>query len=207
MPMQSTHNSKGGGTDEQVRCFVAIELPADVTAGLADLRAQLERPSQHYVKWVRPEAIHLTLKFLGNIQAGRQADVTDAVRRAVRGARPCHLEVSGLGGFPSLQQPRVLWVAVSGDIDQLQALQQEIDNALADLGFPREERRFVPHLTLARVRQGASSRERKALGDVAVPLRQTRSYPLVATSVSLMRSQLTPDGAIYTCLSKADLRQ
>jgi 2'-5' RNA ligase len=205
--MRRTDNSRAGGPDAQIRCFVAIELPAEVTAGLADLRAQLERPSQHYVKWVRPEGIHLTLKFLGSIQAGRQADVSDTVRRAVEGTRPFHLEVSGLGGFPSLQQPRVLWVAVGGDIEQLQALQRKIDDALAALGFPREERRFVPHLTLARVRQGASPGERKALGDVAMPLRQTGSYPLVAASVSLMRSQLTPDGAIYTCLSRADLRQ
>lgn len=196
-----------GGADEQLRCFIAIELPAEVTAGLADLRAQLERPSQHYyVKWVRPEAIHLTLKFLGNIQAGRQPDVSRAIERAVEGNPSFHLEVSGLGGFPSLQQPRVLWVGVAGETKQLEALQKKIDNALADLGFPREERPFVPHLTLARVRQGASAGEHKALGELAMPLRQTKTYPLAATSVSVMRSQLSPRGTIYTCLSRAELR-
>lgn len=195
-----------GGADEQLRCFIAIELPAEVTAGLADLRAQLERPSQHYVKWVRPEAIHLTLKFLGSIQADRQPDVSRAVERAVEGNRSFHLEVSGLGGFPSLQQPRVLWVGVAGETKQLEALQKKIDNALADLGFPREERPFVPHLTLARVRQGTSAGERKALGELAMPLRQTKTYPLAATFVSLMQSQLSPRGAIYTCLSRAELR-
>lgn len=205
--MRRTDNPKPGDREEQLRCFVAIELPAEVSAGLADLRTQLERPSQHYVKWVRPDGIHLTLKFLGNIQAGRQVDVSRAIERSVEGSPPLHLEVSGLGGFPSLRQPRVLWVAVSGDVEQLEALQRKIDDALADLGFPREERRFVPHLTLARVREGASPKERKALGEVAMPLRETRPYPLVATSVSLMRSQLTAAGAVYTCLSRARLSQ
>lgn len=205
--MQRTSGPGTTGPNGQLRCFIAIELPAEVTAGLAELRAQLERPSQHYVKWVHPESVHLTLKFLGNIEAGRQAEVSHAVERAAAGGRPLHLEVSGLGGFPSLKQPRVLWVGVAGDTEELGALQRRIDDALADLGFPREGRPFTPHLTLARVRQGASPGERRALGELAMPLRQTRAYPLAATSVSLMRSQLTAGGAIYTCLSKVELRR
>jgi len=190
---------------EQVRSFIAIELPEEVRRGLAKLRSELERAEHRFVKWVDPEGIHLTLKFLGNIPFKQVTEVTKAIEEAAQGVAPFHLEISGLGAFPNLKQPRVLWVGIGGEIDTLLRLQQNIDSALASLGFAKEERPFMPHLTLARIRQGASPLERRNFGELAMSASFEASYPIDAKVVSLMRSQLTPEGAIYTRLSMVGL--
>jgi len=193
------------GNTEQIRSFIAIELPEKVKSGLARLRSELERTEHSFVKWVDPEGIHLTLKFLGNIPFKQVAEVTKAIEGAAQGISPFQLEISGLGAFPNVRQPRVLWVGVGGQVDTLLQLQRNIDSALASLGFTREERPFTAHLTLARVRQGASPRERKSLGELVMSASFEASYPIEAKAVSLMRSQLTWGGAIYTRLSVVEL--
>lgn len=200
---------------EQIRSFIAIELPEEVKSGLARLRSELEGTKQRFspqepaessgalrfVKWVEPEGIHLTLKFLGNIPLKQVTEVIRAIEEAARDVPPFHLELSGLGAFPNLKQPRVLWVGIGGEINRLLRLQQNIDSALASLGFAKEERPFMPHLTLARVRQGASPMERRNFGELAMSAKFEANCPVDAKAISLMRSQLTPDGAIYTRLS------
>ncbi|PIP48409.1 MAG: RNA 2',3'-cyclic phosphodiesterase [Chloroflexi bacterium CG23_combo_of_CG06-09_8_20_14_all_45_10] len=183
-----------------MRSFIAIELPQNVKNGLAQLRSELERAEHPFVKWVNPESIHLTLKFLGNVPFKQVAEITKAIETASKGIPPFHLEISGLGEFPNLKQPRVLWVGIKGEIDKLVSWQQNIDLALASLGFAKEERPFVPHLTLARIRQGASPKERKSFGELVMSTSFEISYPFDVEAVSLMRSQLTPAGAIYTRL-------
>ena len=191
---------------EEIRSFIAIELPEEVKRGLAKLRRELERAEHTFVKWVNPEGIHLTLKFLGNIPSKQVAELTKAVEEATRGISPFNLEISGLGAFPNLKQPRVLWVGIGGEIGKLSSLQQNIDSALAPLGFTKEDRPFVPHLTLARIRQGASPVERRSFGELAMSTNFETSYPLDVKSINLMRSQLTPTRAIYTCLSVVKLQ-
>jgi 2'-5' RNA ligase len=190
---------------EQIRSFVAIELPDEAKGGLARLRRELKRDEHRFVKWVDAGGIHLTLKFLGNIPSRRVTEITEAMQRAVQGLAPFHVEISGLGAFPSLKQPRVVWVAVSGALDRLSALQQSVDSALATLGFAREERPFVPHLTVARVREGASASERGRFGELVGSATFEGRYHVEVEAVRLMRSQLTPAGAIYTCLSMVGL--
>jgi len=190
---------------EQIRSFVAIELPEEAKKGLARLRKQLERDEHKFVKWVDPGGIHLTLKFLGNIPSKRVTEITEAMGKAVQGISPFRLEISGLGAFPSLKQARVLWVGIGGELDQLSTLQQNIDSVLAALGFAREERPFVPHLTLARVREGASLPERRSFGELVGSAAFEDKYPIEVEAVRLMRSQLTPAGALYTCLSVVGL--
>jgi RNA 2',3'-cyclic 3'-phosphodiesterase len=186
---------------EQIRSFIAIELPEEAKRGLARLRRELERDEHRFVKWVDHKGIHLTLKFLGNIPSRRATEITDAMKKATLGISPFHLEISGLGVFPSLKQPRVFWVGVSGELDKLSGLQQNIDSVLAALGFAREERLFVPHLTLARIREGASPPERRSFGELVGSTTFQDKYPVEVEAVRLMRSQLTLAGAIYTCLS------
>jgi 2'-5' RNA ligase len=190
---------------EQIRSFIAIELPEEAKKGLARLRKELERDEHKFVKWVGPGGIHLTLKFLGNIPAKRVAEITEAMEKATQGISAFHLEISGLGAFPSLKQVRVFWVGIGGEMDKLSRLQQSIDSALAALGFAKEERSFVPHLTLARIREGASPPEGRSFGELVGSTIFEDKYPVEVEAIRLMRSQLTPAGAIYTCLSVVGL--
>ena len=190
---------------EQIRSFIAIELPEEAKKGLARLRRELERNEHKFVKWVDPQGIHLTLKFLGNIPSKRVTEITEAMKKVAQGISPFHLEISGLGVFPGLKQARVFWVGVGGELDRLSGLQQNIDSALAALGFAREERPFVPHLTLARIREGASAPEKRSFGELVGSATFEDKYPIEVEAVRLMRSQLTPAGAIYTCLSVVGL--
>jgi 2'-5' RNA ligase len=185
---------------EQIRCFIAIELPEEAKRGLARLKKELERDEHKFVKWVDPWGIHLTLKFLGNIPSKRITETTEAMRKAAQGISRFHLEISGLGAFPGLKQARVLWVGIDGDVNKLSMLQQNLDSALTALGFAKEERSFVPHLTLARIRQGASLLERRGFGELVSATNFEDKYHVEVETISLMRSQLTPAGAIYTSL-------
>jgi len=189
----------------EIRSFIAIELSEEAKEGLARLRKELERDEHKFVKWVDLGGIHLTLKFLGNISSKRVAEITEAIEEAAQGISPFHLEISGLGAFPSLRQARVFWVGIGGEVDRLSRLQQNIDSALAALGFAKEERPFVPHLTLARIRQGASPPERRSFGELVGSAIFEDKYHIKVEAIRLMRSQLTPAGAIYTCLSTVGL--
>jgi 2'-5' RNA ligase len=185
----------------QIRAFIAIELPDEARKGLARLRRQLERDEHRFVKWVDPKGIHLTLKFLGNVPTGQVKQITAAIEESSQDIWPFHLEILDMGAFPSMRQPRVLWVGVQGEIDKLSRLHQNIDSALGSLGFPREERPFTPHLTLCRLREGTSGPERRSFGELVESTAFEDRYPVEVEAVELMRSQLTPAGAIYTCLS------
>jgi len=186
---------------EEIRSFIAIELPEEAKEGLAGLRSKLERDEHKFIKWVEPGSIHLTLKFLGNILSSQVAEVVEAMEGATQGIAPFHLEISGMGAFPNLKQPRVFWVGISGELDKLSKLQRNIDSALVPLGFAKEDRSFMPHLTLARIRQGASPGERRTFGELVGASRFEEKYYIEVDSINLMKSQLTPAGAIYSRLS------
>jgi 2'-5' RNA ligase len=199
---KETEMSQGS---EEIRSFIAIELPEEAKEGLFRLKKELERGEHKFVKWVDPWGIHLTLKFLGNIPSKQVTKITEAIKEAAQGISPFHLEISGLGAFPSLRQARVFWVGIDGEVDKLSRLQQNIDSALAALGFAKEERSFMPHLTLARIRQGASPPERRSFGELVDSINFEDKYPIKVEAISLMKSQLTPAGAIYTCLTEVGL--
>jgi 2'-5' RNA ligase len=199
---KETEMSQGS---EEIRSFIAIELPEEAKEGLSRLKKELERGEHKFVKWVDPWGIHLTLKFLGNIPSKQVTKITEAIKEAAQGISPFHLEISGLGAFPSLRQARVFWVGIDGEVDKLSRLQQNIDSALAALGFAKEERSFMPHLTLARIRQGASPPERRSFGELVDSINFEDKYPIKVEAISLMKSQLTPAGAIYTCLTEVGL--
>jgi len=191
---------------EPVRCFIAIELPDKVGAGLKDIQAQLKSGGQASVKWVDPYSIHLTLKFLGSVDAAKIAPITAAMEEAAQEIAPFSLKVEDLGAFPNLRRVQVVWVGVGGEVDKLAHLQQRLESNLAQLGFAPEKRRFTPHLTLARVRDRASLDEREGLGELitGTKFEATRSFPVEA--ISLMKSQLTREGAIYSRISAAALK-
>ena len=190
---------------DDVRAFVAIELPDNVKRGLGSVIDRLRQRSLAPVKWVSANGIHLTLKFLGEISAPRVEEVKRALATVCLGTPPMHLEIAALGGFPDTAQPRVVWAGLSGDIEVLSGLATRVDFALAELGYTRESRPFVPHLTIARVRPEASRQARSELGTAVLAATLPEGLSFDTGAVSLMRSQLRPQGALYTRLSQTSL--
>jgi len=191
---------------EQIRSFIAIELPDEVKTALAQLQALLKTGKQPPVKWVDPYSVHLTLKFLGNIAADKTGEITEAIEKAAQGVSPFQLEVKDLGVFPNFRRVRVVWVGISGEVAQLSQLQQRIESNLSPLGFASESRPFTPHLTLARVREQASPAEQQSFGQLIASTRFEAAYGFRVDSINLMRSQLTSEGAIYRQISSVKLK-
>jgi len=191
--------------DQQIRSFIAIELPKEVKSGLHRLQNELKLPRHTFVKWVAPESIHITLKFLGNISPGKVVEITKVMEQSSQGASPFQLEIGGIGAFPNLRQPRVLWLSIKGELDRLVALQQHIDSGLVPLGFAKETRPFTPHLTLARLREGISPGDRRDFGELVMKTPSEVNYKFDVNSLSLMKSQLLPGGAVYSRLAEVKL--
>lgn len=192
---------------EQIRSFIAIELPDEFRLALARLQERLKSGSRALVKWVDPQGIHLTLKFLGNISPDMVGRITTALEGAVRGMSPFHLEAGGLGAFPSLKRVRVVWVGIAGEVDRLSRLQRSIESALVPLGFAPESRTFSPHLTLGRLRDQATPEESRNLGQLVATASFETAYAVEVASVHLMRSQLTREGAIYSRVGSLKLEE
>lgn len=190
---------------EKIRCFIAVELPQDVKDSLAASQSRLKRAGDGAVKWVAPEGIHLTLKFLGSVDAEKIQAITLAIAQAAKGTGTLKLATRGIGAFPSWQRVRVVWVGLEGDVDRLKILQERADEALKPLGFAPEARAFSPHLTLGRVRETVGSVERHKLGEALSAVNAEGSSDWTATELSLMRSELRPTGAIYSQLAAAGL--
>jgi 2'-5' RNA ligase len=185
---------------EKVRSFIAIELPEDLKTELGRLQAKLkiDRPR---IKWVSPEGIHLTLKFLGDVDTSRIAGITQALTEAVRGINPFDLNIGHLGVFPNPQMVQVVWIGLDGELDTLDRLYHNLEGRMALVGFSLEKREFKPHLTLARIGDEVLPDDRKRFGDFIASSKEDIVYALKAKGLSLMKSQLTPRGAIYTRLS------
>lgn len=192
---------------EQIRSFIAIELPDDIKQALAELQASLRTEQHLSVKWVDPGSIHLTLKFLGSIAANRTGDIIGTMEEAARDTAPFSLEVKGLGVFPNFKRVRVVWVGMGGDIATLKQLQQRIESGLVPLGFARESRPFAPHLTLARVREKVSPGEQQNFGQIIAGASFETAYHFTVDRINLMRSQLTTAGAIYSHIGAVNLKK
>jgi 2'-5' RNA ligase len=192
---------------EQVRAFIAIELPDELKAGLGRLQSRLRTGNQPWVKWVDPHSIHLTLKFLGNIATDKIGEIIEVIEHSAQGISPFHLEVQELGVFPNLSRVQVAWVGIKGEIDKLRQLQQRIESNLGPLGFAPELRPFTPHLTLARLRPQASPNERQSFGQLISGTKFEPDYTVNVDSINLMSSQLTREGAIYRRISSVQLKK
>lgn len=192
--------------NESWRLFIALELPPDVLKAITRLQDDLKRAiPARAARWVRPEGIHLTLKFLGDVRADRLDELKAAMAEAVTGHPGFELSLEGLGCFPNAERPRVLWVGVTGEIGPLRSLQSDVEKTITPLGFPAEERGFSPHLTLARTARGANREDAAQIGQISIE----HDVGLLASwrvrSVSLMRSTLKPDGAEYTQVAESAL--
>lgn len=185
------------------RLFAACELPADVHAAL-DALVHALRPSvpRGLVRWARPDGVHLTLQFYGDVSAQQQVRLEAALADAARGRGPMALRTIGVSAFPRPGAARVLWAGVDGDVSALRDLQRQVLALSEVLGFAPEARGFTPHLTLGRVREDAG-RERLALIAATLAEHQAWSGPsFIADRLSLMQSDRRPDGAVYTAVAQ-----
>jgi 2'-5' RNA ligase len=190
---------------EEIRSFVAIELPREFKLTLTRLQERLQMGSRAPAKWVDSDNIHLTLKFLGNIDAALTGRITDTLREAVRGLHPFRVEMGGPGVFPNPGRVQVVWVGLAGEVDKLIQLHRRIDAALVPLGFRPESRPFTPHLTLARVRDKATRGQRQELGRLVKVTQSQVPGSINVDAVHLMRSQLTREGPIYSRINSVTL--
>ncbi len=182
-----------------VRVFVALDLPAPAKEILRQTVEELVKALPSGIRWVDPSGIHLTLKFLGDVDTGQVDVLLKAMESAasVFEGSTLPLSLSGLGVFPNAREPRVLWAGVEGDLEALGRLQTLVDQELAELGFAREHRPFRPHLTLARVRDQVSQHERRRIGEAMGQASLACKHGWEAQEIHLIRSTLTPNGAIY----------
>jgi 2'-5' RNA ligase len=193
---------------KQIRTFIAIELDEAVKAALTDLQEQLKTEAPHRsVRWVKPGGIHLTLKFLGDVPVNRIEEIEGALTRACAGLPAFSFSVEGLGCFPHTRRPRVLWAGVREESGTLTRLQKAIEDEMDKLGFAPERRKFHPHLTLGRVRRRTSSGDMRRLGQLVSETDIGSLGQMEARSVSLMKSDLRPTGAVYTQLAAVELEE
>lgn len=183
-----------------IRTFIAIDVPAEIKEGLSALQQELSRKLPGEIRWVKPRGMHLTLKFLGDIDPEMVGPVAVALDDAAGGHPAMRLAPEGLGCFPNPRRPRVAWVGLSGDVPELVSLQKSVEGSLAPLGFSPEKRSFHPHLTLGRVKRPKGSWV-KWLGRVGRPVLPNFDVE----EVVLYKSDLRPSGAVYTRLHAAEL--
>jgi len=188
-----------------IRCFIAIELGDEIHREITRLQERLRRDiraNERDVKWVRPENIHLTLKFLGEVPDSDIPDICQAVEKAVETFHPFKLDVAGCGCFPPRGAARVLWVGVSEGDTPLPDLQEAVASELEPLGHPPENRPFSAHLTLARIKTAPAGH---LVSHTVDTLEMVRLGSQEVTALTVFQSELTRGGPMYTPLHHADL--
>jgi 2'-5' RNA ligase len=185
-----------------IRSFVAIELSDEIRTALADVQGGLKAQAPpKAVRWTRPEAIHLTLQFLGDVAPAKVEAIADALRQVCAGQAPFEFDLKGLGVFPNPGRPRVVWVGVAEPSGALVALQQQVTQALAPLGFEPEKRAYSPHLTIGRAAKDANRRDLAQVGDLIARSAVGTLGRMSVDHINLMKSDLQPGGAVYTPLA------
>jgi 2'-5' RNA ligase len=188
---------------ETIRTFIAIVLPESVIRQLAQVQRQLERQAPlESVRWVKPEGIHLTMKFLGDTPVGKLDAIRAALTAVASQTLPCAFTVGGLGCFPNARRPRVIWVGVQPMGEELASLQRAVERAMKPLGFLPEGREFTPHLTLGRVRDRIPPTDLARLGALLSSTDIGTLGEVQAHSFALIQSVLKPSGAEYIPLAE-----
>ena len=192
-----------------IRSFIAIELPAAAHQVLAGLQSRLKDVTPpNTVRWTAPQNIHLTLHFLGNVAVADVEQISDIIEAAASAYPPFLLMLAGLGCFPHTRRPSIVWVGVSEETGTLNKLYRDLGDRLKrDIGFAPETRPYSPHLTIGRVKKGLAGSRLRQLGQVLEP-EQAQVGQLLTVDVkeiSLIKSDLKPDGPAYTPLSRGRL--
>ena len=178
-----------------LRLFIAIETPSVIVPQIAAIRDEL-RESHAEVKWEPNEKLHATLKFLGATDEGLLPEIVSYLRGVCRGSSPLQVRYKGVGCFPNIRAPRVIWVGMEEPAGELRRLHTELDSGLNALGFTREEKDFHPHVTLGRVK---SSRRINGLLRMMESI-TFGSQPVTVHDIALIQSELKASGSVYTIL-------
>ena len=182
--------------NDAVRCFVAIEIPQPIQELLRSVQTRLQSEIRQ-ASWTKPGNFHLTLKFLGDVRPETVDVVSEVVQNVAEAQVPFSIEFGGVGAFPNFTRPRVLWVGIKRGALTVSNLAKAINLELKHLGFPTDNR-FHPHLTLARLR---SPMNLEPLQNILRQYDAIDGAVISANEITLMRSQLHPNGAIYTPLN------
>ena len=184
-----------------LRTFVALPLSAALHGGLATVQRDLQRSCPAgSVRWVKADGIHLTLFFLGDVLASRLADIQRVLTHVAEASPRVEFAVEGVGAFPNLHRPNVIWVGIRDVTGHLATLHRGVNTALASLGFQPEERAFKPHLTLGRVNRNAGSDAASRVGEAVGRFNLGRLGEECPRELILFRSELKSSGAEYTPL-------
>jgi RNA 2',3'-cyclic 3'-phosphodiesterase len=187
-----------------IRAFIAIALPGPVQQKLDEVAHSLKNEQTQAVRWVAGKNIHLTLKFLGEVENKKIEAISQVIQVETLRVNSFEMSAGGIGTFPNLRRPRVIWVGVQAP-PVLSELAHAIDLGTQLLGFPGEERAFSPHLTLGRVSQNASALEVQAIAQVLSAARIGDLGSFIVGQVTLFRSDLQPSGAVYLPLFTSSL--
>jgi len=180
-----------------IRTFIAIELPETIITAISKIQEGVKSYGFN-IRWVRPENIHLTLKFLGDTKEDETDKIAKVIFESVKKYSPLSLFAKGIGVFPGIKRPRVIWVGMSGHLNPLFKLQKKLENGIEMLGFKKEKRPFRAHLTLGRIKDRIDP---KRFGDTLRAFGGFESETFYADKVILYKSELKPTGAVYTQLA------
>ena len=190
---------------EFIRTFVAVKVSDDVARALIGLQSNLKKQLGGVpIRWCSRNQLHITLVFLGNVSVDRVVELVGALERACEGISSMKFSAAGVGAFPSKDRPRVIWAGIEGDVATLCELQRRVASATHGFGDPTEDREFHPHLTLGRLSR-RSAAEELAVARVLRSISPATIGEWRAESVSLVKSELYPDGPIYTDLAEFHL--
>lgn len=188
-----------------MRTFIAIELPQEIKKHIASIQEKL-RPCDADVKWVEPDNIHLTLKFLGEIDEDKVAAISEAMEGSANQRNPFVVSITSLGAFPKIDSPRVIWLGIEKGAIETQGLAAGLEEKLEKLGIPKEERPFSSHITIGRTRSARNIRKlAEALKTESQQL-STKGLLFETGRITLFKSALTPKGPVYQALKEADLK-
>jgi 2'-5' RNA ligase len=184
-----------------MRTFIAIEVPEDIKSELNQLIDKL-KSSRADVKWVKAQGIHLTLKFLGNVEESKLEEIKQTLNKLTETENPFEISLEGLGAFPKPAFARVIWVGIKQGNESTINLAKKLEDELEKIGFKKEKRPFSPHLTLGRLR---SPKNRDKLASLLNSINFQSQSSIKVIGISLIQSTLTPTGAIYNLLYQAPL--
>jgi 2'-5' RNA ligase len=183
----------------EIRSFLAFELPSEIKEIVSHV-CQDMRKTPLEVRWVKPENIHLTVVFMGNVRDEHLEPVADAVDEVCRGFGPFEISLLGAGVFSSRRYPRILWIGLAGDLERMSDFRDGLQSGLMAFGIKQERRRFRPHLTLGRFRKG--TRPGSQLDDILSKYKDLTSPVCAVRELAMFKSDLKPGGAVYSKLKQ-----